>query len=275
MAAFSGDFDWMGTMGETEPKSQKGKKKGKKKGFIKRWREKREKRNSQKRIANNLRKMEKRRIECEKKGKKLSLNGKDCEEITPQPSSTAYSNNRASISSAGIEGYLDSLRREEQNRINNEARDLGAETPSDDESEWSDYDVTDADRLAADMALGRVKRGGKRRRKRRRKTHRKKKGGKDPGKDPDKILEDANKFLSLADPKLDEHHGEVDTSLQDEWWLDKKKWNAWMKQQQQQQNKEGGRRKRRRKTRRKKKRKSRRKSRKRRRRRKRKTKRRR
>ena len=109
---------------------------------------------------------------------RLSLNGKDCESITPQPSSTASVNKRASIGrdGEGMRAYLDSLKREEQNRINNEAYDKGAETPSEDESDWSeDEGVTQADRDAADWALGRVKRGSKRRRKRRRKTRRKKK----------------------------------------------------------------------------------------------------
>ena len=94
------------------------------------------------------------------------------EEITPQPSSTASVNKRASIASAGIAGYLDSVRREQQQKTNQIAYDLGAETPSEDE--WSaDDDATDADIRAAKMVWGRG--GGKRRRKRRRKTRRKKK----------------------------------------------------------------------------------------------------
>ena len=166
----SEDFDWARGLGETKPsQKKKGKKKPKKKkSLFKRWSENRQKQ----RIANNLRNMKKKEEECEKKGMRLSLNGKDCEEITPQPSSTASVNKRASIASAGIAGYLDSVRREEQNRRNMEAYELGAETPSEDE--WSDdEEVTQADRDAAKKALGIG--GGKRRRKRRRKTRRKKK----------------------------------------------------------------------------------------------------
>ena len=116
-----------------------------------------------------MEKIRKAKKTCEKKGMRLSLNGKDCEEITPQPSSTTYSKNRASIGRDGEAAYLKSLILEEQNRRNNEAYDLGAETPSEDESDWSeDEGVTQADRDAAGWALGRVKRGGKRRRRPRR-----------------------------------------------------------------------------------------------------------
>ena len=182
--AASQDIDWMRNMGESKPKpKQKGflsglfstspeekarrkAEKARRKAEKARRKAEKARRKSQKQIAKNMRKMENKRKKCKKKGMRLSLNGKNCEEITPQPSSTAYSNNRASIGRDGEAAYLKSLILEQQTRNAMEAN-------TDDESDWSDDDVTDADILAAKRALGKV--GGKRRRKRRRKTRRKKK----------------------------------------------------------------------------------------------------
>ena len=117
-----------------------------------------------------MRNMEKRRIECENKGMRLSPNG-DCESITPPVSPTA-SGQRKSIGryGEGMAEYLNELREEE---LRKKMDQFGVSTPPPSDDEWSDEETTQADRDAAERALGR--RGGKRRRKRRRKTRRKKK----------------------------------------------------------------------------------------------------
>ena len=181
------DFNWMGDMGESEPKSKKKgflsglfstspEEKARRKARKKSQQKEKARKKSQKKISKNMEKMRKAKKKCEKKGKKLSLNGKDCEEITPQPSSTASVNKRASIGRYGAAAYLASLEREQQQKTNQIAYDLGAETPPPSDDEWSDDDddkPTEADILAAQNALRTG--GGKRRRKRRRKTRRKKK----------------------------------------------------------------------------------------------------
>lgn len=172
MAAFGQDIDWMRNMdmGESKPEP---KKKGIFKSLFSTSPEKkaakaREK--SRKQIAKNMRKKEKKRKKCREKGMRLSLNGKDCEPITPPGSPTALPNNRKSIGRDGMSAYLNELRQED---LRKKMEQFGVKTPPPSDDEWSDDgETTQAEIDAAQRAL---RRGGKRRRKRRRKTRRKKK----------------------------------------------------------------------------------------------------
>ena len=64
---------------------------------------------SRKQIAKNMRKKRKKKEKCEKKGMRLSLNGEDCEPITPPGSPTASGYKRPSIAEVGADEYAKSL----------------------------------------------------------------------------------------------------------------------------------------------------------------------
>tara|TARA_B100000900_G_scaffold241591_1_gene205459 strand:+ start:10023 stop:10565 length:543 start_codon:yes stop_codon:yes gene_type:complete len=115
----SEDINWMGNLGgETKSEPKKGffsffsrspEEKARRKAEKARRKAAKKRRKSQKRIANNMRNMEKRRIECENKGMRLSLNGEDCEPITPPGSPTASGYKRPSIAEVGADEYAKSL----------------------------------------------------------------------------------------------------------------------------------------------------------------------
>ena len=101
-----------------------------------------------------MRNMEKRRIECENKGMRLSPNG-DCESITPPVSPTA-SGQRKSIGryGEGMAEYLNELREEELRKKMDQFE--FQPPPSDDE--WSDEETTQADRDAGRKGLRKKRR---------------------------------------------------------------------------------------------------------------------